>query len=237
MIIPSLILGLAPGAIWLFYYLKKDLNPEPKRYILKVFIFGMLATIPALAWESFAEKAVLARILVQGTLLYAAANYFLIVAISEEFVKFQAMKIAIAGHREFDEPVDAMIYMITSAIGFATMENILTNIGITVRQSANMFDHIVLNTLMRFYGPTFLHVLCSAIVGYFFALAFFRKKKYFTLIGFFIAVLLHGLFDYFIILNELLGLMGAFALLAIMVFVVSKICFKHLKKEQIKNKR
>ena len=37
-----LILGFIPSLVWLLYYLRKDVNPEPNRLILKVFIGGML---------------------------------------------------------------------------------------------------------------------------------------------------------------------------------------------------
>lgn len=234
MILASLILGILPAAIWLAYFIKKDLRPEPKRLLLKIFFLGMMATLPALLIESSLEKNVLANFLSKNSLLYIAINYFFIVALSEEILKFLAVKIGISHHPEFDEPIDGMIYLITAAMGFATMENLLTNAGIALGQAANAFDHIIFNTVMRFYGPTFLHALCSAIVGYFFAMSFFKKKKFYTFFGLCLAILLHGLFNYLIILNEIFSLFSAFILLAIMVFFVSKILFKRVKREQIR---
>ena len=35
------LLGFTPSLIWLSFYLKKDVHPEPKRMVIKVFILGM----------------------------------------------------------------------------------------------------------------------------------------------------------------------------------------------------
>ena len=41
-IIIYVILGLLPSLTWLSYYLTKDLHPEPKKMILKIFLWGAL---------------------------------------------------------------------------------------------------------------------------------------------------------------------------------------------------
>ncbi len=38
--------GILPSAAWLFYYLRKDLHPESKKMILKIFLWGSISTIP-----------------------------------------------------------------------------------------------------------------------------------------------------------------------------------------------
>ena len=38
--------AILPGFIWLLYFLNKDVHPEPKKLILKIFLLGMLVTIP-----------------------------------------------------------------------------------------------------------------------------------------------------------------------------------------------
>ncbi len=39
--------GLAPSIIWLLFFLRKDHHPESNSMVLRIFFWGMLATIPA----------------------------------------------------------------------------------------------------------------------------------------------------------------------------------------------
>jgi RsiW-degrading membrane proteinase PrsW (M82 family) len=96
-----------------------------------------------------------------------------------------------------DEPIDAMIYMITSAMGFATIENAL--LFFRADFSADPLDPWIF-LLMRFLGATFLHALASGLLGFFLALVLFQKRNRFWLIfGLIIATSLHGLFNFVII--------------------------------------
>ena len=56
---------------------------------------------------------------------FDSIHFFLWAALVEEVVKFMAIRFMILNDPEFDEPVDAMIYMITASLGFAAIENIL----------------------------------------------------------------------------------------------------------------
>src|SRR3990167_2334810 len=40
-LIPVLILAVLPSLIWLFFYLKEDLHPEPKYWLFIIFIMGV----------------------------------------------------------------------------------------------------------------------------------------------------------------------------------------------------
>ena len=46
-----LFFGLTPSVVWLLWYLRKDSHPEPKRFLVKIFLWGMLFTVPAIAIE------------------------------------------------------------------------------------------------------------------------------------------------------------------------------------------
>ncbi|MCX6758594.1 MAG: PrsW family glutamic-type intramembrane protease [Candidatus Nealsonbacteria bacterium] len=46
-----ILFGFFPSIAWLLFYLKADVHPEPKKEILAVFLFGALATIPAIILE------------------------------------------------------------------------------------------------------------------------------------------------------------------------------------------
>ena len=49
----------------------------------------------------------------------------IVIAVIEEVLKFYTGYLFIRKKPDFDEPVDAMIYLIAVGLGFATVENIL----------------------------------------------------------------------------------------------------------------
>src|SRR5581483_11796049 len=53
-----LVLGFAPGLFWLWHYYRKDAyQPEPRRLVLKLFVLGMLVTIPVGIAELLIDSA------------------------------------------------------------------------------------------------------------------------------------------------------------------------------------
>ncbi len=227
-----IILGLLPSTIWLLWYLKKDTHPEPKKMILKIFFWGIIIAIPVV----LLELGVAAEINNINSFLNDHLNDFWIiflytflgVALVEETLKYLVVRYKVLQHHEFDEPVDVMIYMIIVALGFAAIENTL----LLFYASYDLFGATFL-TILRFIGATFLHALCSGLLGYFLALSFFatRKKRIkFVLIGLGISILLHGLFNFCIITIEgyLKFIIPIIILITLAVFV--RIGFKKVKK-------
>jgi len=219
--------GLAPSVVWLLFFLKKDNLPESKRMILKIFFYGMLATIPTALLElGFAKQA--------GTLnlpppLFIVLYVFLGIGFMEEMLKYLVVKQTVLNNREFDEPVDAMLYMIVAALGFAALENLLILLPMSLRFQ---FFEAAFVGIFRFIGATFLHALCSGLLGYFLALSFFhaKDKTKLTLAGLFLAALLHGLYDLSIIKVEgsFKFILPIIILMGLTVFVT--IGFKKVKK-------
>ena len=219
--------GLAPSIIWLLFFLRKDAHPESNRMILKIFFFGMLAAVPtALVELGFAEQisqAYLPKILI--SIFYV----FLGIALVEELFKYLVVKKQVLKDPEFDEPVDAMLYMIIAALGFAALENLL--ILFPLIQSAQIFETFLVSSF-RFVGATFLHALCSGLIGYYLALSFFQSKNRFqlTMKGLAIAVLLHGLYDFSIMNIEggLKFVIPIIILIGLTIFI--SLAFKKVKK-------
>jgi len=122
-------------------------------------------------------------------------------ALIEETFKFAAAYIAALHWRVFDEPLDAVIYMITAALGFAAFENML--FLVSPIQAGQIFETIVTGDL-RFVGATLLHVLSSATVGVLIARSFYRgaiSRFKATVIGVILATALHTAFNFFILLK------------------------------------
>lgn len=193
--------GLLPSIIWLLFYLKKDRYPESKKMILKVFFYGMLAAVIAASAELGITFVLgfFSLFIPQATGILAiilfVLYHFIVIALVEEVVKFLIVQEKVMEDSEFDEPPDAMIYMIVTALGFAALENFLylspLLFGNTTIEGAATIAGF------RFIGATFLHALASGTIGFFLALSLFepKNKKLLLALGIFIATILHGLFN------------------------------------------
>lgn len=196
--------GGVPPLVWLWFWLKEDIHPEPKILIFATFIAGAVAASIAFFVESLLESNLHIVILSSIALLIFAAV--------EEGFKFIAAKTIALSNKNFDEPVDAIIYLISAALGFAALENILfltnilANFTIPFFTVKNIFLDVTINTALisnsfRFIGATVLHTVASGVLGVFIGLSFYKSKvyKFFsTLIGLAVAILLHTAFNYLI---------------------------------------
>ena len=158
------LLGFLPSIIWLLFYLRKDVHPESNQAILKVFFYGMLIAFAAIFLEIGFKK------ISSNLLLYL----FVGGALVEEYLKYLVVKLEVLRSSELDEPIDIMLYMIIAGLGFAALENIL--ILVKYHPFLELPKTLEISTL-RFLTATFLHALCSGIVGYFLAISFFNLKK------------------------------------------------------------
>ncbi|MDO8486429.1 MAG: PrsW family intramembrane metalloprotease [Candidatus Staskawiczbacteria bacterium] len=189
--------GILPALIWLSYYLKKDAHPEPKRMILKIFLWGSFVTLPVflaqLGLSSLLDKLELPTFII--SILY----WFLVIAFTEEFFKYLVVRIKVLNNQNLDEPVDMMIYMIVSALGFAALENVLYLFSPADNLSFNqVLNNTLIISFVRFIGATFLHTLASGILGYFLAVETYKMKKngWFLFSGLMLATTLHGLYNF-----------------------------------------
>jgi RsiW-degrading membrane proteinase PrsW (M82 family) len=214
-----------PSFLWLNFYLKEDQRPEPKSMVLKVFLFGMIFAFLALFLEKLLIEGI-ERINLPKEIA-DLIEIFLAVALIEEFLKFLVVREVVFESKELDEPIDCMIYMIISGLGFAATENLLLLFPL----KGKFFGEIFQISFLRFVSATFLHALSSATLGFFIGLSFFRKKERLKLISFglFFATLLHGLYNFSIIeFGEKVGLSFSAILILISAYFVSKF-FKRLK--------
>lgn len=222
-----LFFGIIPSVIWLLFYLRKDAHPESNRMVLKIFLYGMLIALPtALIELGISEET---KKLTLSSFPLSLINIFLGVALIEEFLKYLVVREKVLDHHEFDEPLDTMLYMIISALGFAASENIL----IFFNLSQVSFLHAAVEmSASRFISATFLHALCSGTFGYFLAMSFYEQKNKlkFTILGLGISVLLHGLYNFSIMnLESPLNFLIPMVILVVLAIFVS-LGFGRLKK-------
>ena len=141
-------------------------------------------------------------------------------AVTEEVFKFAAAWWLALRKKFCDEPIDAMIYMLTVALGFAALENTLFLIApLANGEIAKSF----LTGNLRFIGATLLHIAASSIIGTFAAFFFYRSKKMkdaAILVGLAVAVVLHAAFNLIINTEKDNALMIAFAVAWATIIVV-----------------
>lgn len=199
-----IILGFIPGLAWLLIFLRKDkAKPEPKRMLVKVFIWGMIVTPIAIVLELTFSHLKLIPFL------------FLVVAPVEEYLKYWVIKKKVLGAPDYDEPIDGMIYMITAAMGFASVENII----VILNQLGNPFEVI----LLRFLSATLLHALASGIVGFYIG----AKKPLIHGLG--LAIIFHGVYNYFATATYPFS-SSLLILLLIIMLTINSFQFKKLKR-------
>ena len=196
-ILLSFFLGVLPIIIWLSFWLKEDAkNPEPKRFIFLTFLAGMFSALTAQVFGK--EILEYTNISINADISLLAIG---ILATSEEVIKYIFAYFSALSRSFNDEPVDAIIYMITVALGFSAMEN--TMYLFDILDSKTLFEGIIISN-MRFIGATVLHTASSAMIGITLAFAYQKTKiiKMFCLIlGLILAIALHTSFN-FLIIND-----------------------------------
>jgi len=189
--------GILPALLWLWFWLKEDPHPEPRKVLILTFLGGMMMAVAALFAEQLAFAGINYLFSPVGQGMTATVMLFIWAGI-EEIAKYSAARKIALRLPSFDEPVDAIIYLITAARGFASLENVLFLLKIFSNEG--MIVGFITGNL-RFLGATLLHVIASSAVGASIAFSFFHKEKLHrnVLGGLFIAIALHTLFNFFII--------------------------------------
>ncbi len=154
----SLFLALVPAVIWLVFFYQQDRSePEPKRLVVRVFVFGALAAaavavpvasqIASQAIEQFSN--VFVRLLLT----------ILSISLLQETLKVAMVRYVVLGTNEFDRHPDGIVYGLASGIGFAT---ILT-ISFVIRSGGV----IPLAGAIRAVDNVLVHGALGAVSGYY----------------------------------------------------------------------
>ncbi|MBI2052886.1 MAG: PrsW family intramembrane metalloprotease [Candidatus Ryanbacteria bacterium] len=188
-----------PAGIWLFFWLEEDESPEPNYLLLLAFLGGMLA-IPAALFFSWAWLKIFPSLLSPDYKLTLQLGLVVGFAFIEEAIKYFFTLRLIFWRKEYDEPADAMVYLITGALGFSAVENLLYLVepfGLGLSEGFAVSN-------LRFIGATPLHALSAGILGYFIGRSFFKSRSYKNIslgIGLLVATALHTIFNILILLS------------------------------------
>lgn len=197
-LIVAIILGSLPGAVWLWFYLKEDDYSKSKKLLILTFLSGGLFVVLAVFAEYF-TGVYFGKIHIENL----SPLGFLAFALIEEVSKFLAAYVVVHKSPKFREPIEAMVYMIVAALGFATVENIVSIANLTFSSSSQsiFLSGAVQLAALRLIGATLLHTLTSGLVGYWWAMSIrrFFDIRYLVL-GLIIAAFAHTAFNLLVLI-------------------------------------
>lgn len=188
-------LAIAPVAFWLWYFQMRDrLRPEPRALVIRVFVLGGIAAIPA-AYIELIALAAAGLTIGRQTASDAFAAAF-IVGLVEESLKFIAVLVGIYRYLEFDEVMDGIIYAVAASLGFAAVENLFYVLqgGVSVG-------------LIRAFPSIPGHAFFGAVMGYYIGLSKFAgpRRQLLLAAALALATLAHTAYDAVLFLGDWIG--------------------------------
>jgi len=214
------ITGIIPALIWLWFWWKEDKggDPEPIGLVIVSFIIGMIGVIVVLPIEKFFETIITNKTIL--TFSWATA---------EEIIKFLAVFAIALQSRYIKRPIDVPMFFITSALGFAALENTLFLLQPEMVQ--NCIVSLITGNL-RFVGATLLHAISSSMIGIAIGLAFYKDrftKTIYIILGLLTAISLHAIFNLSIINGSRENVFTVFGFLWV-VTIISMLLFEKLRR-------
>ncbi|SDZ09777.1 Membrane proteinase PrsW, cleaves anti-sigma factor RsiW, M82 family [Proteiniborus ethanoligenes] len=159
------IIAITPAiSIAVAVYLSDRYDREPISLLAKTFIFGALSVIPTIIVERF-----LSSINIFSGLLGIAFTAFVVAGFTEEFFKRLVVLKLMCKDKHFDEKLDGIVYAVFSALGFATVENIMY---VVFRFSYNPYIGLYRGILSV---PA--HAIFGVTMGYYLSLTKFASNK------------------------------------------------------------
>jgi RsiW-degrading membrane proteinase PrsW (M82 family) len=203
--IASLLFPMLLSFGWLFFVRRFDrARPEPVWLVLATFALGGVSVVPAGLLEILLPAATPylnpTLMTLGGQLMalpIALVVFTVVVGLSEEGSKMLAAWAVASRRREFDEPVDGIVYGAAAALGFAAVENV--RYFAEGRMGATL-------VVMRAFTAVPAHMFFGAIWGYALGRKLVAPRTSLALY-LLLAALMHGAFDTFLSI-EGLGLLA-----------------------------
>jgi len=196
------VVALAPIVFlaW-FVYTRDRYEHEPRRLIVKTFLLGAILVAPVVVAELLGSLFLPPSADPVALFLH----FLLVVALVEESSKYLAVRISVYRSREFNEPMDGLVYGAIAGLGFAAPENLLY----VLSRGAGLG---IIRAVLSVPG----HALWGSIIGYYLARQKFTGARRSGLAGLSVAVILHAAFDYGLVgMDPLVGFMIAIGVVAI----------------------
>jgi len=221
----AILSGVIPAIFWLWFWFKQEDedDPEPIGLIVISFILGGLLVFLAIWLEKYSCNFITCNLV--GTPL---THQVIIWAIIEELLKFFGIAVIIFGNSNINRPIDYPMYFIAIALGFAAFENFLYLLN-PFSASGTVVGMLTGN--LRFLGSTLLHAMSSAMIGSAMGLSFYLKqyRVIYILGGIICAVVLHSVFNFFIMKGSGENFLSVFGFLWV-VTIINILIFEKLKR-------
>ncbi len=218
-----LLATILPSILIVLFFVQSDKFKEPTSEIIKVFFYGILITIPAFFLNSY-----LSGIWASTQMDEGLRSSFFSAAPVEEGLKLAVLYFLVYKMKDFNEPIDGIVYGVTVSLGFATLENFYY-----VYVLADYYETTSMSmALLRSFSAVPAHAIFGVFMGYFFMRYAFIKKGDNLIFAFLVPFTLHGCYNLFTMSNFIISLI----LIIVSWFIALKM-FSKLKKRQKRKKK
>ena len=162
-----------PNIAWLVFYIREDTHPEPKPLLVVAFVLGIVSVGIVYVMQRSTVSLLSHSLDAPIQVIMGSYAFIICAAFIEEIVKFVSIRLLLHKNPVFDEPIDAMIYLVVAGLGFAFAENILY-----LRNFSDTAFDVVNLAMLRFVSANLLHAVCSGMAGYFWAQGIVNKKSW-----------------------------------------------------------
>jgi protease PrsW len=182
--------AIVPSLLIMRYFHSRDRTPAPRRVLWATFGLGVLSVFGILFVGTY-EPIVSS---IRNPYIRGVADAFFLAAIPEEALKLLVLVRFCARKKEYNEPLDGLVYGAAVSLGFATFENVLY-----------VAEHGLGTAILRAFTAVPGHAFSGAILGWHVSQWKFFGNKRAVAIGYGWVVLLHGLYDAPLLMMQALG--------------------------------
>jgi len=207
-----LIAALLPAMLLFLYIWRKDVQPEPFRWLFRALLAGVIICIPV----AYVEGVVMHWLFPAGdptTLFGTTVEAFFVAAVPEEAAKLLALWLILRKNPYFDEHFDGIVYAVCVGLGFAAIENV----GYVLSSGEGWATVAVMRALLAVPG----HYAFAIIMGYYYAIYHFvdHSPKVAAKV-FLMPVLAHGVYDSLAMSGSVDPVAGGLCFFALIYFCI-----------------
>ncbi|MCQ2499659.1 MAG: PrsW family glutamic-type intramembrane protease [Lachnospiraceae bacterium] len=170
---------------------KKNTIDGQLKFYMKLFVFGVLISIPIILIESIIEFA-MEQFVQTGNIFYAFLDAFIVAGFTEELFKWLVFNKYVLKKKDVNSRYDAIVYAAYISMGFSMIENVIY-----------AFYGDISVCIIRSITSTPGHLFFSIFIGHYWFLSKknalngnkFKAAKY-TIFSLLIPIILHGFYDF-----------------------------------------
>lgn len=223
-------LALLPGLLIVYFVYRRDIFPEPPKYVFITLVLGFSTQLPLDFLIPIVE--LVGKEMHKTIEAEDFYSTFIRAAFLEESLKYVIVIYYCLRLKNFGEPMDAIVYGVAASLGFAIMENwdyVMSEFAQNGYESAKDV------AFLRINSAVLIHSILGIMMGFFLMDSIFEKqhKKLNLFLALFFPICLHGFYNY-IIVSE--NISDAWIYLLIIFFLIRVFfIFKKQKKLQLEN--